>query len=110
IYPFIQVFIRKLFNGQYDITADRTTAGILCPAIGRFHQTRPSAGQYGKSKFGKFSCSLAGKPVKLMVLFKPGRPKNCNAGPYKMKRTEAAYEFHHGLKSEFQFLPARMRP
>src|SRR5204862_709783 len=69
LYP----LIRALLEGQLDVAADRQPATLFGAAIGRFHDTRTTAGDDREAFLGEHARGLARGRVEMVSLQGPRR-------------------------------------
>ena len=92
--PPVDVRIRLLFLGQFDIATDRDAASVLGPAVGSFHESRTAAGHDCEAGTNKPRSNFSGESIIRRRLPESCGTEHGNARCKEVKSAEAA----HGQK------------
>jgi hypothetical protein len=75
--------------GQQDVAADAPPAGLLRPAVGRFHQPGSAASNHGETGTGQPAADLAAQLVLRRPRAEPRRAEDGDRRPEAVKLPEA---------------------
>ena len=85
----VEIGVRPLFARQLDIATQAQPTRPLCPAIGRFHQTRATAGHDDETGARQRLAHLLGERIVSMMLVEARGPEDGDAGSLEIEALEA---------------------
>ena len=99
----IEIAVRRLLERQFDVAADRPSAGFTGAAIGRLHQPRAAAGHHGESETDERGTQVTGHRVVGVRLRIAGRAEDGHTGPGEVQGAKPGDEVPHGAQHQPQF-------
>ena len=98
--PAVQVGIRLLLLRKPDIASDRSTAGVLCSAIRRFHGPGSASRHDSEAQAGEALSHFTGGRIVAMILCEPRAAENGDTWPDEVQVSETSDELPKNVQRE----------
>src|SRR5437899_10499847 len=79
-----------LLELELNVATDRAAVDIFCPAIGRFHDSRPTTGHDSESELRDSCTHFAGQLIAEMIFFYSSRTEDRHTWPNKVEHAKSA--------------------
>ena len=98
-----------LFELKLDVVTDRAAVDIFCPAIGRFHDSRPTTGHDTESELRDSCTHFAGQLIAGMTFSYSSRTEDRHTWPNEVEHAKAAQKIQQNPKEGDQLVETRAR-